>query len=255
MEKKQSNRNRKSLEIILALACITLAALSACSKSGMNCTESTGSVIRQDRMLTGFDSIDVREYVNLILTQDSNQKVVVEAGKNIIDGISTRIVNRELRITNNNSCNWLRSYSKPVNVYISTGNLRKIYYVSSGNITTTNAIKTDTLMVVVEDGCGSINLALNIFQGFFVLQKGTTDFNLHGNCAINSIFSGDLGFFECRDLQTNYTFITNGGSNDCYVNVKTELGATINSIGNIYYTGNPPKIDAKINGTGQLIPF
>jgi len=255
MEKEPLNKVRKKILILSGSALLFLAMLSACNKSGVNCVENTGTIIRQERQVTNFDSIDIRDYVNLILTQDSVKKVTVEAGENIISGITTKVVNGELRIRNTNTCNWLRSYSKPVNVYVSTYGLRKIYYIASGNVTSTNTIRGDTLSVVVEEGCGSINLALDIYQGFFVLQKGTADFNLHGHCGISSIYSGDLGFFQCKNLQTGYTFITNSGSNDIYVNVAYELGVTINSIGNIYYTGNPAKVTAKINGTGRLIAF
>jgi hypothetical protein len=35
--------------------------------------------------------------------------------------------------------------------------------------------------------------------------------------------------------------------------VNNELGVEIDNIGNVYYKGNPTKIDAKISGGGKLI--
>lgn len=253
MEKRpSSNFLRHSAGWLLFLIVPILA---GCSKNGVNCGESTGAIVRMERILPDFDSIIVRDYVNLILTNDPVTKVEVEAGENIIDGITTEVVDNRLEISNNNRCNWLRSYAKPINVYISKDSLQRIEYISSGNITSTNTLRSDTLIVVAEEGCGTIDLDVDLFQGNFVIQKGTVDFNLHGRCAIGSIYSGSTGFFQCKNLETNYMFVTNSGSNDVWVNVKTQLGATINSIGNIYYTGHPPQIDLNMNGTGQLIPF
>jgi hypothetical protein len=226
-----------------------------CEKSGVNCITSNGKTIRQERILEDFDSIDVRDYVNLIITQDSVNKVTVESGQNIISGITTEVIDRQLIIKNLNKCNWLRSYDVPVNVFVSVKNLMKIYYLSSGNVSTTNTLKSYTLIVEVWGGSGTIDLDMDIFQGSFVLQMGTVDFNLHGRCAINTIYSGDYGPFQCKNLKTRYTYVTNKGSNDCYVNSSYFMGATIGSIGNIYYTGKPDSVVTHIQGTGKVIPF
>lgn len=226
-----------------------------CEQSDVNCITSNGKTIRQERILEDFDSIDVRDYVNLFISQDSVNKITVESGQNIISGITTEVVNRQLTVRNLNKCNWLRSYDVPVNVYISVKNLMKIYYYSSGNVSTLNTLKSYSLTVEVWGGCGTIDLDLDIYQGYFVIQMGTVDFNLHGRCAINTIFSGDYGPFQCKDLKTGYSYVTNKSSNDCYVNASQYLRAEIGSIGNIYYTGNPDSLDVYINGAGSVIPF
>ena len=247
-------KNRYSF-LLLFLIVIVLVGWTGCKKSGVNCLTSNGKTIRQDRLLQDFDSIDVQDYVNLILSQDSLNKVTVESGQNIINGITTQVIDRQLVIRNTNKCNWLRSYDVPVNVYVSVKDLKKIYYLSSGNISTTNALKTHSLIVEVWGGSGTIDLALDIFLGHFALVMGTADLNLHGHCAINTIYSGDFGLFQCKNLKTGYSFVTNKGSNDCYVNVSQYLEANIGSIGNIYYTGNPDSLSIRIHGAGKVIPF
>ena len=131
----------------------------------------------------------------------------------------------------------------------------KIYYLSSGNVSTTNTLKSHSLVVEVWGGAGTIDLDMDIFQGYFVIQMGTADLNLHGSCAINTIYSGDYGLFQCTNLKSRYTFVTNAGSNDCYVNSSYFLEATIGSIGNIYYTGKPDSVVTHIQGAGEVIPF
>jgi hypothetical protein len=234
---------------------IVLLGLAGCEKSGVNCITSNGKTIRQERILEDFDSIDIRDHVNLIISQDTVNHVTVESGQNIISGITTEVIDRQLIIRNLNKCNWLRSYDVPVNVFVSVKNLMKIYYLSSGNVTTANTLKSYSLIVEIWGGSGTIDLDLDIFQSYFVIQMGSADVNLHGSCAINNIYSGDYGLFQCKDLKTRYTFVTNEGSNDCYVNSTYFLEANIGSIGNIYYTGNPDSVVTQIQGSGQVIPF
>jgi len=241
--------------INLMIASIYMIGLISCSKDGGSCLTNTGPVIIQERFISDFDSISINDYVNLILTQDTINRVSVEAGEKIINGISTQVIDRELFIYNKNECNWLRSYNKPINVYLSVKNLMKVYYNSSGNITTTNAIESPVLWIDAWGGCGTIDLELKVDQGTFIQHMGTANFKLHGKSKISSIYAGDFGLFDCQDLETAYSFIKNYGSNDCYIKVTKYLDATIGSIGNIYYHGIPDTLYISIYGSGVVEPF
>ena len=243
---------RYSLWLFLTLLLPFLFWFSSCSKDG-NCLTNTGPVIMQHRDVADFDTIAMYDYVNVILTQDSLNQVTVETGQNIISGISTEVMNRILIIRNNNVCNWLRSYNKPINVYVHVKNLRSIYYKSSGDVTTTNTIITPLLKFVGLGGCGTIDIRMKAYEGFFIQGLGTTDIHLHGMCDICSVYAGDYGPIQCGDLQTIYSYTKNYGSNDCYVKASHFLDATIGSIGNIYYIGDPDTLQTHISGTGSVI--
>jgi hypothetical protein len=254
MVKKQLNKMMKILQAFNYLLPVVFIGFSGCSKSGGSLTN-TGTIIQEERRLGNFDSINVQNYVNLLLTQDSVNKVVVEAGENVISGITTEVINNQLFVNNTLKFNWLRSYTKPINVYISVKNLQKIYYNASGNITCTDTLRSSGLIIDIWGGCGSINLNLNIGTGFFLMHLGTVDVTLRGKCAVCSIYQGDYGILKCGELRSGYNYVTNKGSNDCYVNAWQYLNAIVGSIGNIYYTGNPDTVKAQITGTGQLIPY
>jgi hypothetical protein len=229
--------------------------LTGCDKSSTNCFSSTGETIRQERTVAPFDSISMYNNVNVILTQGSSTGVIVEAGENIIDGISTEVIDRNLVIQNLNICNWTRSFNKPVNVYVNVGYLWKVYYNSSGNLTSTNTLEQDSLKIDVWGGCGTIDLDMHVSTGYFSENLGTADFRLSGVCAICYIWSGEYGPFDCDSLSTGYCFVTTQSSNDCRVRVEKTLGATISSIGNIYYTGDPDSVYYTITGQGKLIRY
>jgi hypothetical protein len=255
MGKNLLNNLLKQSFLILLVYLAVISAITSCNKSGADCFTSTGTIIRQTRPVSDFDTIIARENVDIILTQDSVNSVVVEAGENIIDGIKTIVTNGQLEIDNNNKCNWVRSYDKPLNVNVHVKNLTKIYYLSAGNISSTNVLTSASFLLDVWGGCGSINLSLNTGQGFIYEHLGTADITIKGRVIINSVVAGDYGLLQLKDLSTDYTFVSNSGSNDCYVNCDKVLDATIHSIGNIYYTGNPDTVHTHIYGTGQVIAF
>ena len=232
-----------------------LLVLAGCQKSGSNCMTNAGKIIFERRLVADFDTIDVGNYVNLYLTQDSANSVSVESGQNIIDGITTEVLNRTLFIRNINTCNWMRSYNTPVNAHISVKNLAKILYNSSGNITATTPISSSKFSFVAWGGAGTIDLNLSILEGSFALVMGTATIKLHGYATVNSVFSGDFGLIDARNLRTVYTYVKNEGSNDCYVNSSKFLDATISSIGNIYFTGAADSVVTHIKGEGRLIKF
>jgi len=240
--------------IILIAAMAGCCMMSACSKSG-KCFSNSGSIIRQERPVSPFDSIDLADNVNLILTQDSVEKVTVEAGSNIISGITTEIIDHQLFIRNLNTCNWLRSYDKPLNVYVSVRKLWKIYYNAAGNVSSTNTLKGDSIRVEIWGGCGTIDLTLNQGKGWFVMNMGTADYQLHGKCDIADLYINDLGLVRATELATRFCSVTSRGTNNCYVNVSVTLYAVIENIGSVYYTGNPSGVGGKITGSGVLEPF
>ncbi len=255
MERKPLNKLRSFLGFSIPGLLLLLLVFPSCNKDGGVCVSNTGKIILQERQVGDFDSISMNDNVNLILTQDSVNKVVVEAGEKIIQGITTDVKNHLLIIGNQNSCNWLRSYNNPINVHVSVKNLWKVIYQSSGDLTSTNAISSDIFMVDAWGGCGTIDIQLNIQEGFFLQHMGTANFILRGLCKINSIYAGDFGSFQCKDLNTGYTFIKNYGLNECWVNATRYLDATIGSVGNIYYRGEPDTVMTHIHGSGQVIPF
>lgn len=234
---------------------ILLMFFSGCGKTGLDCLTSTGEIILQEREITPFDSVEIYDNVSLFITEDTLYKLEVECGENIIGGIETVVENGNLVIHNTNTCNWVRSFDHPINVYISTPHLWKLYYNASGDVSSLTSLSGDSLKLEVWGGCGRIDLSLDIRTGFCYLQLGTADIHLKGSCGVVSIYSGDFGLIDARDLTSGFAFVSNKSSNDCYIRVHQKLTASIQSIGNIYYTGNPAEIETTINGAGSVIPF
>lgn len=244
----------KKLSIILFLLIVIL--LSRCNDDEGVCISSTGKTTIQDRSGLSYHYVEVYDNINLILTQDStNTGIKVEAGENLIDGITTVIDSGRLVLRNTNSCNWLRSFEVPVNVYLNFTKLDTLVFSAAGNITCTNEWTNDSVFFNVLEGGGKADLKLKVFKSFLYVMYGTVSLNVTGLSQVTFISSHGFGPIHAENLLSKFTYTNTSSPNDVYLNASVELSAKITNIGNVYYCGDPPVVTTDISGGGRLIEF
>jgi hypothetical protein len=244
----------KRLTFILLPVFILL--LTHCDSDEAVCVSSTGKVITQERLAFPFNKVEVYDNINLILTQDPYiTSIKVEAGENLIDGITTEIDSGRLVLRNTNACNWLRSFEVPVNVYLQFTRLDTLEFRAAANITCTNDWTNETIWVDVVEGAGQIDLKLNVFKSYLTVEFGTTTMNVSGFSQVTYISSQGYGPLHAEDLYSKFTYVYTFSPNDLFVYASVELAAEIKNTGNVYYRGNPPTVGLTGNGTGKLIAF
>lgn len=228
---------------------------SSCEKGAVtDCFYSTGDITKEERSIENFNNILLRDNVNLILTKSEKNSITVEAGSNLLNGIIAE-VNEDgvLEISNNNQCNWIRSFDSPIVIHLSYIDIDTIEYRSIGDITSVDTLITDTLWLKVLEGAGQIKMNLNVVRLYCSLHYGTADIILSGQCGLSYVYSTSFGLIDLVNLETGMVYVNNRSSNNLYLNAKTHLGATIENIGDIYYAGNPASIAFEKNGPGELI--
>lgn len=229
--------------------------LGSCKKGSLtDCKLTTGEITTEYRDIEIFNNILLKDNVNIILEKSDTSSVIVEAGANLLGGIST-VVNDlgTLEIRNNNKCDWARDFSTPINVYIKYNNIDTIEYRSIGSITTKDTLRTDTLLVRVMEGAGKIDITIDVVRLYCQIHYGTADIIMNGKCGLSFVYSASFGLVDLRDLETTIVYVTNRSSNNVFVNSNYTLGAEIASIGDIYYKGNPSNITFDRTGSGNLI--
>lgn len=241
---------------ILPLFLAMLLFLAGCSKDEGVCFTPTGKVITQDRLALPYKTVVVYDNINLFLTQDTViNRITVEAGENLIDGITTEIDSGRLVLRNRNSCNWLRSFEVPVNVYLSFVQFDTIIFQAAGNITCTNTWNNQSVCLDIIEGAGKIDLKLNVYRSYTLVRYGTTQLTLTGNSEVTTLISYGFGPLDAANLVSKFTYVSSYSSNDMFVYSSTDLAVEIGNIGNVYYTGNPVSITTKIFGKGNLIQY
>ncbi len=236
----------------ISLLIITLLAISCSKTNPGDCFKNTGSVSTEVRVATPFSYLHMNNNVDVFLTYDQNYAIEVRAGKNIIPGIKTTIQGNTLTISNENTCNWVRSYNSPIEVYISVPKLDSIVYQSSGNLTSVNQFVGDSIKLDVLEGAGSINLWIEMIKSRINLSYGTTDLTIKGYSHINYLYAEGYGPADLSELQTEFTYMTNNSTNNCRVRSRLQLHVEIFNVGDVYYSGDPQEIHTDITGTGKL---
>jgi len=246
----------KMKRINLLLLAVLLMFLTRCSKDEGICIGSTGKTITQERTALPYHYVEVYDNINLILTQDTSiTGIMVEAGENLIDGITTEIDSGRLVLRNRNSCNWLRSFEVPVNVYLTFIQLDTLIFSAAGNITCTNEWTNDSIRFEIIEGGGQIDLKLNVFKSYLNVRYGTVSVNVSGFSQVTYISSQGYGPLHAEDLNSKFTYVYTFSPNDVFVNATAQLGVEIGNIGNVYYRGDPVDVYTIISGEGKLIKF
>jgi hypothetical protein len=232
-----------------------LLSLAGCNKDGV-CLKSTGTTVKESRAAQPFHYLEVNDNINVILTQDTTQNAIsVEAGENLIAGIAAEISNGHLVLKNNNTCDWLRSYEVPVNVYVTFKELDTIVFQAAGNIGCANTWTNDSVFVNIIEGAGDLHFTVHVAKSTFQIRYGTVSVVVDGKSPVTFISSQGYGPFHAENLVSKFTYVYTFSPNDVYVYAEEELGVEIGNIGNVYYTGNPKTISKNIYGEGKLIEF
>lgn len=242
----------KSISQVVAVLLLLLVA-NACSKSPGDCFTSAGKAVTVERSIDDFTGILMFDNVDVELIKGDSPKVEVTAGEHVIENLITEVVDSVLYIKNQNGCNFVRSYNKPLLVKVFFQRIDSLEYRSVGNLicrdTISNAVR---FKIDIYEGSGRIELELNTKSSHLNFYYGTADLIVSGFSDVNYIYQASYGPVDARNLITNFNYLNNSSTNDTWVHANVVMGVIINRIGNVYYWGNP-SIGLERNGSGQLL--
>ncbi len=193
--------------------------------------------------------------INVVFEKATEEKITVEAGKNLINKIETRIDDTTLYLADKNYNNWERGYKDNITIHISHPLISKITFNGSALLKSKDTLtynQGEMLTIQTGDATGSINLVIDASKLQINHWFGVADITISGQareCIIGNIGRGRLSL---EYLRVEHMHINNKSINNAYVNISKSLKGTIHSSGNIYYYGNPI-IDMKYLGEGKLI--
>jgi hypothetical protein len=227
-----------------------------CKKeNACDCVKGTGEITTETRQLPAFRNVFAEDNVNLIFIADSTEFVKVEAGKHLISLIKTEVVNNELRVRNDNRCNFMRRYDIPINVYVHV-RPAQLFHVKSratGNVTNEGAWMGDSLDLDIE---GSGDISFNVGGGLiYTHQHGAGDITITGTCDQILIFSKGTGFTITDGCDNIYTWVYTNTTGKITVNPEWILTTIIEGPGNIYYRRLAYSVSNTEHSTGRLLPL
>lgn len=243
--------NRRILNILI-LFIISLG-LQSCKKDVGDCFKSTGEITTEFRESGTISNIILHDNINLQLIPSDSTGIELTAGKNLLDKINTDLYGDTLELSNTNSCNWVRNFSKEITAKVYVKNFTSLSYRSIGNVNCSDTLYSDSLKINVYEGAGTIDLLSVTPFVKTAIHYGTADILLSGRTQLIQVYSASWGPIDLRDMSTEFAYINNKSSNNIFVNVFGTLSVSISGIGNVYYKGNPTNISLDSSGSGKLL--
>ena len=233
---------------ILFFAFFSLSILNAatCQTNVRGTITGTGEVVKQEISLEALKGINLGFAGDVILTQGSTQKIVLEGQQNILDNIKREVKNGIWGIY------FIQNVreSKDVTVHITLPSLEYAAVSGSGDITSTNKFPNLKELELHVSGSGSISLDYDA-DDTDVHLSGSGELNLEGSSDELTIAISGSGNVDAAKLKTANSDIHISGSGDASVNASGKLDANISGSGDVEYTGTA-SVNARISGSGEV---
>lgn len=227
--------------------------LGACDKENMgDCFKSTGKTTTEVRAVANIKHIVLEDRIDLYIRQAPSYSLEVKAGKNLHRFIETKAENGTLTIENNNTCNWVRSLKRDIEVYLSLPEIESITFRGGGNIQFQNQFNQAYFFLDMWDASGNVYLNLNSEAIYLRNHEGTADIYCSGTSNRLESYSNGQGTIDSRSLICKEAHVINNNSSQILLSATDELHAEIRGRGDIKYLGSPI-IQLQRWGSGQLI--
>lgn len=230
---------------ILFTMLVIPAFLAGCSTK---CVEDRGIRVARGSVVKPFDKINVKGALKLVLRQDSTYALKVEADSNIVDRIKTQVSGSELRIDlkDGEYCG-----SDSIVIYSGIGELKSISAAGAVNIVSAGLVNTGDLQMRLS-GSTDVKLSLNSAKVITGID-GVGKLTLTGQAGVHELSTNGTADIDAFGFIAGKYDIHITGSGKANINVLNELKVQTEGASNIYYKGNPKKVDERKAGATKLI--
>lgn len=245
----------KRISIILVLVLMT----SCNSEGAFDCIQTAGNTVQVEIPVSNFTKILVNRDIELIITEGAIPKVIIESGEYLIRDIEAFVVNDELQLVDNNTCNYVRDYGI-TKIHVTSPNITEIRNSSQYEISSNGVLNYPSLVLNAED----FNVPDSFTVGDFRLQLNSFSVQINSNNIASFYLSGQtenltVGFFagagrfEGQDLIADHVNVFHRGSNDMIVNPQLSLTGELRGTGDLISLNEPALVDVQSFYQGQLI--
>jgi hypothetical protein len=219
-----------------------------------DCFTPYGKIQTESRTLPSFDKLELYGRVDLDFYSANEYKAMVETGKNLMEQMITEVKEGKLIIRNKNTCNWVRSYNKPLKVHLYAPLLREFLYYGSGTVQFMDTLMTDEFYLQCWEASGNVCLRLKTPHAEIKSHTGPTDITVSGEADYLVTYMNGNGNIFGSELRSIFSLAVNTNTGNIHTWVRDSLEAEIKGKGDIIYRGKPG-IKLGGNGSGELKAF
>lgn len=211
------------------------------------CIEDSGIPVSRAQKVMSFDQIKVDGAIKLILTQDSSYVVQVDADSNIIAYVKADVSGSELKIKldNDKYCG-----TDSIVVRAGIGELKELELDGAVKVVGEGHIYANDVNLSFS-GTSDVRMALNAAKVTTKID-GVGKLALTGQAGVHDLKIKGTAKIEAFDFIVGVYNIETDGTGKANINVLNELKVKTSGSSEIYYKGNPKKVDEKKTGATKL---
>ncbi|MEJ2880756.1 head GIN domain-containing protein [Pedobacter sp. GR22-6] len=218
--------------------------LAGCSS---NCVEDSGKNITIGTVVKPFDKIKVEGAFKLVLTQDSSYQIRIQADSAIMKHVRADVSGGELKVQlgDKKYCG-----TDSIIVYAGIGVLKELDTEGAVKVAGEGRIYADDLKFEFS-GTSNVSLDLSV-RKLETKIDGVAELKLIGQAGTHDLDSKGTVKINAFDFVAGIYDIDMDGTAKANVNVLNELKVKTSGATEIYYKGNPKKVDEKKSGAAKL---
>jgi hypothetical protein len=237
----------------LSIAILFFLILISCEDNSSRCFIDKGEIVKQEIIIEDFSNIRIEDIFNIILVQDTLNKIILEGGENLLPHVKLVVQKDTLLIENSMRCNWLRDYEK-VTLSVHFRELKHIVTLAPVNIISNDTLRADTLQYFAIGEIGESDLIMDC--GYFRFDDSYSTlglFKFRGKAGKSRFYVNYGSSVDAMELVSVKSDICQKTIGDIYVNVTEHLRVWIWGPGNVYYSGNPQLVEIMENRSSGKI--
>ncbi|WP_218598800.1 head GIN domain-containing protein [Polaribacter sp. NJDZ03] len=208
-----------------------------------------GNLITLTKTTETYKSISIGGSFDVILVKGKEGKITLEGEENILPFIETEVSDGTLKVKFKNNTNI--STTKKLTVTVPYIDIESVALGGSGNILSESLIKANNFSISL-GGSGNITLKVDA-NNIKAAIGGSGNMNLEGSCNEFTCSIAGSGDISAYGLQTDEVYVNVAGSGSVKTSVSSKIEAKLVGSGNVYYKGNPAKVNSKSVGSGSVV--
>lgn len=205
-----------------------------------------GNVVKQERQISSFNSLEVGGAFRVILTQGDKESLTVETDENLLEVIKTSVVGNKLKISTTEDI----SNSEALNIYLTITDLKEMEISGACKLSCENKIKLNDLDMECS-GASDVELKLaanNLDLDF----SGASQVDMFGSTNEVSLDLSGASDMDALEMETDKFSADISGASHAKIFVKSELSVNVSGAASVQYKGEPRLIQTDVSGAGSL---
>ncbi len=204
-----------------------------------------GNVVKEDRQVSGFTSLEVSGAFQVFLYQGKSESLTVEADQNLMPLIKTEVKGDRLKIYTEGS---IKKATK-MNIYLTFEELEMIDISGAVSIKSDDMLHFDELVL---DGSGASEIHLNMDVAVLNADfSGASEIDLAGSAKSASFDLSGASEIDAYEFVIAHCELDVSGAAEANIHVSDNLEVDISGAASVRYKGNP-RVSSDISGAGSL---